>query len=138
MKRFTIVLMTCAFVISAAAQVTPEEHAAHHPPQAANAPGTPDDMHQHMKDMQALMQKIEKTSDPAERQRLLDQHRKAMHDQLDSMVQVRDGMGTGMGMDKSGNMMECHGRMQAQMDMMTGMMDQLMRHEDAARGMRKK
>ena len=136
MKRFTIALVTCAFVVSAAAQVTPEEHAAHHPPQAASTPDMPDDMHQHMKDMQALMEKIEKTSDPAERQRLLDQHRKAMHDQLDSMMQMGDD--NGMGMRKSGNMMECHEHMQARMGMMMGMMDQLMRHEDAARGARKK
>ena len=89
-----------------------------------------------MKDMQALMEKIEKTSDPAERQRLLEQHRKAMHAQLDSMKNMGDEMG--MGMDKSANMMECHEHMMGQMDMMMGMMDQLMRHEDAARGTRKK
>jgi len=136
MRRITLVLMTCAVVASAAAQLTPEEHAAHHPPQAATSQVTPDDMHQHMKEMQSLMEKIEKTSDPAERQRLLDQHHKAMREQMNSMMQMNDGMGTGMG--KSGNMMECHEHMQAQMEMMMGMMDQLMRHDDAARGTRKK
>jgi len=138
MRRITFVLMACAVMAGAAAQVTPEEHAAHHPPQAATSQGTPDDIHQHMKDMQSLMEKIEKTSDPAERQRLLDEHRKAMRGQMNSMMQMGDDKGMGMEMGKSGNMMECHQHMQAQMDMMMGMMDQLMRHEDAARGTRKK
>jgi len=134
MRPITMVLMACAVVASAAAQVTPEEHAAHHPPQAATSQGTPGDMHQHMKEMRSLMEKIEKTSDPAERQRLLDQHRKAMREQMNSMMQLDDDKGMG----KSGKMMECHEHMQGQMEMMMGMMDQLMRHEDAARGTRKK
>ncbi|HET9473538.1 MAG TPA: hypothetical protein VFO82_06570, partial [Steroidobacteraceae bacterium] len=145
MKRFTIVLLTCGVVAVAVAQVTPEEHAAHHPPAVATAESTPADMHQHMKDMQTLMEKIEKTKDPAERRRLLDQHRKAMREQLHSMMQNDKGMkmgmgmgtGMGMGMGKSGSMMECHEHMRGQMDMMMGMMDQLMRHEDAQRSPRK-
>ena len=31
----------------------------------------------------------------------------------------------------SGGMMKCHEMMQTRMDMMVGMMDQMMRHEDA-------
>ena len=136
MKLFTIVLMTCGFVAGAAAQVTPEEHAAHHPPKVESTQSTPADMHQHMKDMQALMEKIEKTKDPAERQRLLDQHRRVMSEQLHSMMEMDKDKGMGMG--KSGDMMECHEHMRGKMDMMMGMMDQLMRHEDAQRGPHKK
>jgi hypothetical protein len=152
-------------------QVSPEEHAAHHPEQAApssaatTAPAT--DMQQSMKSMQALMDKIEKTKNPAERARLLAQHREAMRQQLSSMKSMDCGMGMtsdakagagskmmgGMSGDKgapekgsqgnigqgmigeggmmNGGMMKCHEMMQARMAMMVGMMEQMMRHEDA-------
>jgi len=143
------------------AQVTPEEHAAHHPaeqaapaeksPQpAAAAPKSAAGMRENMTKMQALMDKLENTKDPAERQKLLAEHRQAMREQLAAMK----GMNCGMGMAgapgesmkgqagnmaggnmMSGDMMKCHEMMQARMNMMVGMMAQMMRHEEAAQGM---
>ncbi len=143
------------------AQVTPEEHAAHHPaeqaapaeksPQpAAAAPKSAAGMQENMTKMQALMDRLENTKDPAERQKLLAEHRRAMREQLAAMK----GMDCGMGMPGASSeamkgqaggmagesmmgadMMECHEMMQARMNMMVGMMEQLMRHEEAEQAM---
>ena len=143
------------------AQVTPEEHAAHHPAQqaapaekspqpAAAAPKSAAGMQENMTKMQALMDKLESTKDPVERQKLLAEHRQAMREQLTAMK----GMDCGMGMAgasgepmkgqagsmaggnmMSGDMMKCHEMMQSRMNMMVGMMEQMMRHEEAAQAM---
>ena len=143
------------------AQVTPEEHAAHHPaeqaapadksPQpATTAPKSAGGMQENMAKMQALMNRLEDTKDPAERQKLLAEHRRAMREQLAAMK----GMDCEMGMPGASgeamkgqagsmagasmmgaDMMKCHEMMQARMNMMVGMMEQLMRHEEAEQAM---
>jgi hypothetical protein len=130
------VLLTAAAAI-AVAQLSPEEHAAHHPDATAST-------QDHSSSMKALMDKIRNTTDPAERKRLLDEHRRAMHAQLDSMKRMKCGMegskdaGSQGGMMASGGMMKCHEMTQARMDMMIEMMGQMMEHDDAARTPEKK
>ena len=107
-------------------------------------------MQESMTKMQALMDRLENTKDPAERQRLLAEHRRAMREQLAAMKGMDCGMGmagaTGEAMKgqagsmagnsmMGGDMMKCHEMMQAQMKMMVGMMEQLMRHEEAEQAM---
>jgi hypothetical protein len=138
------VLLAAATAI-AIGQVSPEDHAAHHPDAAA---ATQD----HRSAMKALMEKLRNTSDPAERQRLLDEHRRAMRGQLDSMRHMKCSMEAGKdgskdagkdpaghgGMMAGGGMMKCHEMTVARMDMMIEMMDQMMAHEDAERAPQKK
>jgi len=151
MKAFYLTAIVLGTVSIATTQVSPEDHAAHHPDQAAAAKSAPDpaisDMQARMKSMQELMDKLGQTKDPAERARLLAQHRKAMHEQLASMQHMDcammgssagkpagsgGAMGQGMHNDMmNAAMMRCHEMMQARMDMMVGMMDQMMRYQEA-------
>jgi len=55
-----------------------------------------DQMETHLKGMDALMQKMHSTSDPAQRRRLLDQHRKEMSKLMENMRSSRDDMRMGM------------------------------------------
>jgi len=162
MKSLFLFLIAAALGSSAFAQTAPDEHASHHPEatapsEAAQPPKH--DMQQNMKEMQVLMEKIEKTKDPAERARLLAQHARAMHEQMMSMTPMSCGEGMGQmsgggmmgrgGMGRSGpdeagkpgapehSMMACHQMMQARMNMMTGMMEQMLRHEEAREAGRK-
>jgi hypothetical protein len=155
MKAFYLAAVAVGAMSVAMAQVSPEEHAAHHPDQTAaaakDAPATKmpsaektapsavgADMQTRMKSMQGLMDKLGQTKDPAERKRLLAEHRQKMHEQLGAMMHMGCAMGneksgeppTGGGM-MGGGMMKCHELMQTRMDMMIGMMDQMMRHEEA-------
>ena len=87
-----------------------------------------------MKKMQALMSEIESTKDPAARQKLLDQHRQAMQQQMEAMRKMGGGRmnqgTTGKGM-MGGDMMKCHEAMAGRIGMMQMMMEQMTRHEDA-------
>jgi len=154
--RLLIALFACS---AASAQVTPDEHAAHHPPAAAaaptpaKAPAVPStgELEQRMTSMQDVMDRLGKVRDPAERQRLLKQHSEAMRAQIRDLMQMECPMKANMGMkggmmgkgepDKpgtepspmgQGDMMRCHESMKSRMDMMLQMMDQMLQHEDAA------
>jgi hypothetical protein len=135
------VLLTAAAAI-AFAQVNPEEHAAHHPDATASS-------QDHSASMKALMEKLKNTKDPAERKRLLAEHRQLMHEQLDTMRHMNCDMGGQMdaskkdgasqgGMMAGGGMMKCHEMTQARMSMMIDMMGQMMEHEEAASAPEKK
>ena len=83
-------------------------------------------MQEQMKQMQAQMEKIRATSDPKERQRLLAEHMKAMHEGMGMMQgMMGGGMGMGMGPGPRADAME------KRMDMMQMMMQQMMEHEQA-------
>jgi hypothetical protein len=86
-------------------------------------------MQDNMKRMQDLMAKIAASKNPAERQKLLDEHSKAMHEQMRMMRTMAGGK---MGM-MSGEMMKNHQAMTARMEMMEMMMGQMMQHLDATR-----
>lgn len=106
-------------------------------PPAATKPDAPA-MMQHMQDnmkaMQDMMAKIHASKDPAERQKLMQEHSKAMHAQMDMMGGMRGGQ---MGMMKGdgmmgGDMMQQHQAMQGRMAMMEMMMGQMLQHQEAA------
>lgn len=112
-------------------------------------------MQERHKKMQAQMERLSKTKDPKERQKILDEHWKTMHEGMDMMM-GRGGMGRGMmmggmgmmgpgggGMGPGGRMGPGGGmgpmspemmdqrqrRMEQRMDMMQMMMDQMMQHQ---------
>jgi len=116
---------------------------------AAQAPAkaTPaDEAGKQLTKAQALMQRIEQTRDPAERQRLMQEHLQAMREVMGGMGGMGAGMmmgqgpagsGKGMSGDKAGGMMGCdmmagHAMMEKRIDMMQQMMEQMLRR-DAAR-----
>jgi hypothetical protein len=148
-----------------AGQAPADEHAGHHPPGAtspevppgaklptqATSPTPVPRMQDNMKKMQDLMTKIHASKDPAERRQLLQQHGKAMQEQMGMMR----GMAGGQGEMQSGGMMMMggahapgttqgdtpkgeamphmmmdHQAMRARMDMMQMMMDQMLQHQD--------
>jgi hypothetical protein len=134
-------------------QAPADEHAGHHPPgdttpatppesrpstQAVGPAGMPQ-MQDKMKTMQELMLKVRASKDPAERQQLLQQHSKAMQDQM-GMMRGMGGQGgmMGGGMRMGGGMQggtsppaNAQQTMQAHMEMMQMMMDQMQQHLEA-------
>jgi hypothetical protein len=88
----------------------------------------------HMKKMVAEMERIQQTTDPAERQKLMVEHMKQMHQ---GMGMMRGMGGPAMGMMHGG--MRGHHRptgpdqrmqwMEHRMDMMQTMMEQMMQHQ---------
>jgi len=115
-------------------------------------------MQERHKKMQTQMERLSKTNDPKERQKILEEHWKTMHEGMDAMM-GRGGMGRGMmmgGMGMKGGMGPGSGgmgpggkmgpgpgmgpmtpemmdqrqrRMEQRMDMMQMMMDQMMQHQ---------
>jgi hypothetical protein len=164
----TISAVSIALAASAAMAQTPaDEHAGHHPGAATSPapsaqvpqgtePMSTQQLQESMKPMQELMAKIQATKDPAERKRLLQQHSKAMQDQMQKMHQRGDrsampkmemnmgGMhgsatappdsdpGSSMGSPMMTQMMRSHEAMQRRMDMMEMMMGQMMQHQHAS------
>jgi len=129
-RIMTTALLMCALV-SARAQ-EPSDHAAHHPPDSnassAKPPSSPQNtpmmerMQENMRAMRDLMMRIHSTSDPAERQKLLSQHRELMQSQMQLMK------GTAPRGDMCGGMMDGGSDHRP---MMEQMMEQMMQHEDA-------
>jgi hypothetical protein len=92
-----------------------DQHAAH---LAAVAPsGAPSAMHDHMKDMQAMRDKMMNAKTPAERQALMAEHMKTMHEGMAMMKGMKD-----MPMDMSKH----HQMMEMRMDLMQTMMEMMM------------
>jgi hypothetical protein len=91
-------------------------------------------MQARMQEMQALMERIRNTSDPAERQRLMDEHMRAMHDGMAMMGRMGGQGGPGPGAECSQHDSECRMRemqreqrmMGERMGMMQMMMQQMM------------
>jgi hypothetical protein len=129
-------LLLCAPLAFAQAPASPPAAAG----DAAAANQQMQRMQANMKNMQDMMAKIQASKDPAERQKLMQEHSKAMHAQMEMM----GGMGGGqMGMMKGGDMMEGgnmmggdmmkeHQAMQGRMAMMEMMMGQMLQHQEAA------
>jgi hypothetical protein len=135
----------------ALAQTPVDEHAGHHPegatpPPASSAAQPPAQgmgptampgMQDNMKKMQDLMAKIHASKNAAERKQLLQQHSKAMQDQMEMMHSMGGaaggtmggGMQMGDGMMKQ--MMMNHQAMQGRMEMMEMMMGQMLQHQEA-------
>jgi hypothetical protein len=100
-------------------------------------------MQDNMKNMQAMMAKINASKDPAERQKLMQEHAMAMHAQMQMMGGMGGMGGSQMGMMNGGNMMkgggmmsgdtmQQHQAMMGRMAMMEMMMGQMLQHQEAA------
>jgi hypothetical protein len=106
-------------------------------------------MQEHMKKMQDVMARLQKTTDPADLKKLMDEHTKAMQEGMQMMRGMGGGMmqgmmgggmigqapkdaaakpGIGRGAPMSPEMME------RRMDMMQMMMEQMMQHQKALAG----
>ena len=100
-------------------------------------------MQGNMKAMQAQMDTIHKTTDPKERQKLMQAHMQAMQENMKAMrgmggsMMKGGGDHAGMKMDgkkggmKEGDMMKHHAMMENRMDMMQMMMEQMMQRDHA-------
>jgi hypothetical protein len=98
-------------------------------------------MQEKMKAMQVQMDKIGKTTDPEERQKLMLEHTQAMQENMKMMRGMGGPMMMGAGGDGSpmkggkmggmmeGDMMQRHAMMEKRMDMMQMMMEQMMQHD---------
>ncbi len=83
----------------------------------------------HMKTMQQQMDRIHQTSDPKERQHLLEEHWKTMDEQMQGMRMMGDDMMGHMYGGRGAHMMDDEQQgmvMRDRMDMMQMMMDQMM------------
>ena len=115
-------------------------------------------MQENMKDMQLQMQKVHGTTDPAERQRLMQAHMLAMQENMKAMrgmggPMMSGGMGGGMAMGgpkdaagggmamggtkdaAAGGMMQHHAMMEKRVDMMQMMMEQMVLHQQMTESM---
>jgi len=112
MKTF----LTLAFLAAALAAPVAHSDDAHHPegaagkaPRTAPAPRVDEksmkQIQDHMAKMQEFMATMQKTTDPAERQKLSEEHTKAMQDGMAMMRGMSGGMMQGM---MGGNMMQQH------------------------------
>ena len=103
-----------------------DEHAAHQAAAAASPAAPPHAMQERMKNMQAMRDKMMNARTPAERQALMAEHMKAMHDGMDMMK----GMGGMGGMPGMKHMPPGTGQpqqmLEMRMDMMQTMMEMMM------------
>ena len=164
MNRFTLsILLASLLAVPVVHSADEEDHTAHHPgaDQSQAAP-TPDDksagmkmdkMQEKMKKMQEQMEKIHSAKDPQERQKLMQEHMQSMQEGMKMMGRMGAGMkgddmmdkarkdqpesmtdsGDGMGMCMM--MMKKHKSVEARLDMMQKMMEQMMEHEGAEQEM---
>jgi hypothetical protein len=124
-------LMTSLTALALALPLAPVQAAE----QSADAQKQMMQMQERMKTMQEQMNRVQQTTDPAERQKLLREHMQTMQEQMKDMRAMGGGMMMGMmrqgnekGMD-GGTMMDPKSRgkmMQDRMDMMQMMMEQMM------------
>lgn len=101
-----------------------------------------------MKQAQALMVKLREAKNPAERQKLMQEHLQAMHDTIGMMRGMKMDMGSGQGMGMMGSgqgmgmmgqgkghtqtcgMMPMHRMMEGRMEMMQMMMEQMLEQQE--------
>jgi hypothetical protein len=150
-----IALSTTAFLTACASTATPDSipapatdaaaHAEHHPATAtapatsASAPAAASAMEDRMKNMQAMRDKIMNAKTPAERQALMDEHMKTMHEGMAMMkgmqgMQGMQGMGGMSGMKDMPmkDMAKHHQMMEMRMEMMQTMMEMMMQRMPGA------
>lgn len=120
-----------------------DDHSAHHPDPAKSAapakksesvpPGAAmkAQMQSKIKAMQDQMAKIKSTTDPAERQKLMEEHMKSMQEGMSMMRGMMGGAGANKG--GSGSMGMRMDTMEGRMDMMQQMMQQMMDRSQVSR-----
>lgn len=163
MNRLTLtIFLACLFALPVVQAADEEDHAAHHPgaDQSQATPAQDDEaagmkmekMQEKMKTMREQMEKIHSAKDPQERQKLMKEHMQSMQEGMKMM----GGMGAGMkggdmmakakkdqagSMPDAGDGMEMcpmikkHKSVEARLDMMQKMMEQMMEHEGAEQEM---
>jgi hypothetical protein len=132
----------------ASAQVSQEDHSAHHPPGGGSSPAaapvspaqpaTTDKVAEQMKKMQDMHKRMQAAKTPAERQALLDEHMKLMQSGMQMMSRMGGAQGTGGPMGAAsgagngmGGMMDMHTAMERRMAMMEQMMQMMVDREAA-------
>lgn len=110
-----------------------DQSAAMRPEQRAE---TLDQMQSRMQALQAMMTQLQRTTDPAERQKLLSSHMRLMQEQMTAMRAMGGGMmqmmhgPAGMGMGMGSGMPQApgpqHQAMEDRVDMLQMMMEQMM------------
>lgn len=125
--------IACALVASVlsatgCAQMPPPGHPARMAGPGPRA-GMPMATEQQMLKMQDEMRRIRGTTDPVERQRLMDEHMKSMQQMMPMMSGMTE-MGRGAGQGTPEQRMQM---MEMRMDMMHKMMEQMLQHESEAR-----
>ncbi|MCK9382459.1 MAG: hypothetical protein M0P95_15525 [Sulfuritalea sp.] len=94
-------------------------------------------MQENMKKMQQQMEQFRATTDPAERQKLMQAHMQTMQENMQTMHGMDGAMMKGdkkHGMAGSA-MMQHHAMTEKRLDMMQTMMEQLMQHQQAMESM---
>ncbi|SCK43463.1 hypothetical protein VAR608DRAFT_4197 [Variovorax sp. HW608] len=147
MRPILLLAAAAVFSTGAIAQSSDAEHATHHPSSAAAKPAspkaqkpaakstapTPSQMNMQMKAMEEMHAKMLAAKTPEERQALMADHMKIMHDGMAMMGQMRMGKpGSGMGgmsMEGMGAMHGDHDMMSRRMDMMEHMMQMMIDRE---------
>ena len=135
-RSITLLLSTVVLLTACAGQTAPgagkfssakaDEHAAHQA--AAASSKTPPAMHERMKDMQAMRDKMKNAKTPAERQALMAEHMKSMHEGMEMMKGVggMHGMPGMPGMTEAKPMPMHSASHQQMMEMRMDMMQSMM------------
>lgn len=161
-KLITLIAFSTTAFLTACASTTPPgsspapetdaaAHAEHHPATAAApapstpAPAAPAAMDDRMKNMQAMRDKMMNAKTPAERQALMDEHMKTMHEGMAMMKGMKgmkgmQGMGNMQGMGGMSGMKDMpmkdmakhHQMMEMRMEMMQTMMEMMMQRMPGA------
>ena len=133
------------------AQSEAQDHSAHHPAPSAEPPATSSGhdhgagngnaVQQNMRKIEALMQQIQQTNDPAQRHELLAQHLQAMREQMrlirsqrsDMKLTMKEGGTPEGGMMQGGGMMSggmmMHKQMEQRMEILERMLQQMLERE---------
>ena len=147
MKTSILIPAIVACALSAPIVSAQDKHAHDKPATSTDSDKHMGQMQEKMKAMQAQMDTIHKTTDPKERQKLMQAHMQAMQENMKAMRgmggQMMKGAGdhSGMKMDdkkggmKEGDMMKHHAMMENRVDMMQMMMEQMMQRDQMMQSM---
>ena len=121
---FTRSLLAAACALALAATAFADETQSHAGQQAKPPASTPaGKMPEMMTRMHEQMSQIQATADPKERERLMQEHMKTMHESMPMMQGMKEGAGPG-----GAQRMDAMSR---RMDMMEQMMQQMLEHQKA-------
>ena len=136
LKCTSLSLTLIALSVAAPAQVAPPGNVTGHPDQQAADSASPatgkgsgtthqeslSTMHERAAKMHALMDQIQRTKDPEERERLLEQHRDLMLKQTQAIEQMETAEGK-----------RCNQSTQDRTDMIAEMLQEMLEHQKAER-----
>jgi len=143
MKTSIALALTTALMVGAASGYAAEDKKAPAAKASQMQPGGMGMMDEkQMAQMQEQMDRIRKTKDPKERQKLMDEHMRSMNEEMTMMRGMGGGMMMGMMGGKPGSMgpgmmgggqgmdpKQRQDMMEKRMDMMQMMMEQMMQHQ---------